>query len=294
MKTYLLLAIASFSLFSCNQEEMEQTRAKLDKSSHEIDSLKLFLVERETSMNEYMTYFNDIERNLDSVTAKQGIIALNSDKQIELKRTQRERINDAIAGINELMDLNYKTIETLKKKLKNSGYNNAQLEKTVMMLNEDLALKTQELADLNTRLESMNAQIAQLQTSVEILNEENMTQSKNLSDKTTALHTAFYVVGKSKELQTSKIIDKEGGLLGIGRTPKLNQNIDNSKFTQIDYTKMNTIPINDDNVKIVTTHPSDSYKLDKDSNDKDMIKNLIVIDPEKFWSASKYLVIVKN
>lgn len=131
--------------------------------------------------------------------------------------------------------------------------------------------------------------------SVDTLTFQNLAHSKNISEKTAELHTAYYLVGKSKELVASKIIDREGGLLGIGKTSTLSRDFDKSKFTRIDYTKVETISINGDDVKIITSHPTDSYKLDQDLNDKKkIVKNLTITNPEKFWSASKYLVVVKS
>ena len=108
-----------------------------------------------------------------------------------------------------------------------------------------------------------------------------------------ALHTAYFVVGKSNDLQDAKIIDRKGGLLGIGRTSKLSQDFDNSKFTRIDYTVTNNIAINSD-MKIVTSHPTNSYTLEKDTKDNDLVKNIVITNPELFWSASKYLVVIKD
>ncbi len=287
MKNYLIIATAALLMTGCNQDEIDRSRAALDKSKHEVDSLRAYVLTRENSISDFVTYFNDVERNLDSITIKQNIIIENSGKSVELQKSKRERINKEIAAINSLMNENYLMIGELNKKLKGAGYKNAQLEKTIAMMNGQLEDKEQELANLNEQLNLLNGEIAELQSNVGSLTVANDLQ-------TAALHTAFYVIGKSKELQGSKIIDREGGLLGIGKISKLNEDVDKSKFTQIDYTKMSTIPVNGDDVKIVTTHPSDSYKLDTDAKDEDMVKNIIIIDPEKFWSASKYLVIVKK
>jgi hypothetical protein len=82
-------------------------------------------------------------------------------------------------------------------------------------------------------------------------------------------------------------------LLGIGKTEQLSANFDNSKFTKIDYTQTTTIAVNSA-MKIVTTHPTDSYTLEKDATDKNKVTNIVITNPEKFWSASKYLVVIKN
>jgi len=88
-----------------------------------------------------------------------------------------------------------------------------------------------------------------------------------------------------------KVIDRTGGLLGIGKSSRLASNFDNKNFTRIDYVQVNTIPIDSKGAKIITTHPADSYTLNKE---KDKVVSINITNAERFWSASKYLVIVKE
>jgi hypothetical protein len=85
------------------------------------------------------------------------------------------------------------------------------------------------------------------------------------------------------------LIERKGGILGIRKTSTMNQDVDNSKFTRIDYTQVSSIPVNAKSAKLVTPHPSDSYRLDMD---KKFMKNIVITNADKFWSASKYLVVV--
>ena len=289
MKKYFLIAAAGLVLYSCNTNEKE-----MKALNHDRDSLMMLVNERDSSLNEFMISYDEIEKNLDAVAAKQDIISMNIDKQPkELKTSTKDRINAEIKAINDLMEKNRSKIAELNRKLKNSGSKIAGFEKMIQSLNEQVAQKDTELLALNTQLTSLNTQVAQLQTSVDTLSVVSSQQANTISEQTTSLHTAYYIVGKSKELQESKVIDKTGGLLGIGKSPKLSDAFDNSKFTRIDYTQTMSIPVNSDG-KIVTTHPKDSYELDKDTKDKDKIVNVRITNPEKFWSASKYLVVVKN
>jgi hypothetical protein len=286
MKYYFLIAAVALTLSSCNRKELAD-------SNQANDSLEAIVNEREATLNEFIASFNEVEANLDAVAAKQNIIAANSDKPGELKPNQKERINDEIAAINALMEQNSKKIAELDRKLKSSGNKNANLTKTVETLNAQLVQKYTELNALNARLDALNAQVAQLETSVGMLTAENIAKDQIIAEETAALHTAYYVVGKSKDLQDANLIDRKGGLLGIGRTSKLSEDFDNSKFTRIDYTQTNSIAVNSD-MKIITSHPSDSYALDADEKDKDKVTNIRILNPEKFWSASKYLVVVKD
>lgn len=286
MKTHLFIAAAAIMVSSCNQ-------AELDKSSHDKDSLQSVVNERDISLNDFIASFNEVESNLDSIAVRQHIILSHTDKNSELKKDQKARINSEIQAINELMEQNRKKLADLNHKLKNSGNKNAELMKTIATINNQLAHKDQELSELNTKLLELNAQVATLNTSVDTLNKRNQAQSQTIDERTMALHTAYYVMGKSGELKDAKIIDRQGGLLGIGRTSKLNSDFDNSKFTRIDYTQTSSIAVNSD-MKIITSHPTGTFMLEKDAKDKDIVKNIVITDPEKFWSTSKYLVIVKN
>ncbi|MFL5753850.1 MAG: hypothetical protein ACJ76F_10625 [Bacteroidia bacterium] len=289
MKTLFLITPLTFFLLSCNPD------TEPVNNNRERDSLVSLLEEKDSSINELLISFTEVERNLDSVASKQQLIYLSTANiHGELKQKQKEHINAQISAINNLMEENRQKLEDLNKKLKGSRRKNVQLEKVIATLNEQIAQKDTELSALNDRLNSLNVQVAQLQTSIDTLNIQNLSQSNTINDRTTELHTAYYIVGGSKELREAKLIDKKGGLLGMGKTLKLNENADNSKFTRIDYTKTPNIDVYGDHVKIVTTHPSDSYTLEKDEKDKNIVKNIIINNPEKFWSISKYLVVVKD
>ena len=286
MKKLIFAAAIALTITACDNRQ-----AEVDQANRQSDSLASIINERDSSLNDFLSSFNEIEKNLDSIARKQNAINVNVDKQGELNKTAKERINDNIAAINQLMNDNRAQIAELNRKLKNSGSKIAHFETMIQTLNEQIAQKDRELADLNDKLNSLNTQVAQLQTSVDTLTRTSIAQTKTIDEQTTSLHTAYFVVGKSKDLQTMKVIDKTGGLLGIGKTSKLSSNFDNNKFTRIDYVQTSTIPIDSKGAKVITTHPSDSYTLNKE---KDKVVSLSITNAEKFWSASKYLVVVKD
>lgn len=285
MKNFFFLAATSFLLFSCNQEQATVNRA-------EYDSLINVINERDESISNFVSSFNDVERNLDSITIKQQIISLNSIKSGEFTESQKSRINNEILAINALMSKNKIKLDEITKKLKNSSTKNKALEKTIKTINNQLDQKQKELAALNTTLSNLYLKVEVLETSVDYLILENEVQSDIIGNNISTLQTAYYVIGKSSMLLDAKIIDKKGGLLGIGRTTEINKDIDNKNFTKIDYTKTTFFPINSTGVKIITSHPSKAYILETDINDKDKVTNLVIVDPTLFWSASKYLVVV--
>lgn len=260
--------------------------------NRERDSLVSVINQRDATINDFLSINSEIEKNLDAIAVREGAISTSVMNNIELKPTQADRINEDIAAINNLMQQNRKKIDEFNMKLKDSKSQSAEYQKMIEHLNERIAVKDDQLTTLNKKLSATNLRMTNLETSVYILTAQNQSQARTIQRQTTALHTAYYVVGESKELRDKKIISKTGGLLGIGRTSQLDPNIDNSNFEKIDYMQMSNIGINSKDAKIITSHPSDSYILEKDQNKK--ITNLHITDPDKFWSASKYLVVVRD
>ncbi len=287
MKKIIFAVIAILSLAACKPNESE-------KSNPKIDSLTAIINERDASLNDFVNSFNEIESNLDAVSEKQKIISSYAGPKGELNKDKKERINAEITAINELMTKNRNEIDALTKKLKGSKNKNALLEKTIASLTEELSKKDMELISLNQQLALLDSKITTLNTLVDSLTMHNYIKSKIINAQTADLHSAYYRVGRKRELKNEKIIQQKGGVLGVGKTVTLSENFDNSKFTAIDYTQTTTIPIDGNNVKIITNHPTDSYTLIEDKTKDPVITSLAVTSPEKFWSASKYLVIVKK
>lgn len=284
MKKILIAALALTVFNSCKNYESEYKA-----TSSERDSLSRMLSEQEQSMNEFLEDFNEVERNLDSVAQRQNIISQSVIGKSEISANTKDRINASIAAINTLMEDNRVKIAELNKKLSRSGKKVAQFEKMVTALNEQVATKDAELAGLNTKLEGLNMEVTRLTLSVDTLTNLNAEQKTMIDNQTIALHTAYYIVGDKKFLEERKVIDRKGGLLGIGKTAVLEKDFDNSNFTKIDNTETLSIGINHKNAKVITSHPTDAYSMDK-VNDK--YTNLRITQSDKFWSQSKYLVVM--
>lgn len=288
MKNSLIAIIAAASIFldACTKETAEH-----DKFVHKLDSLHIVLRDRDSTINDLFSSIDEIKQNLDSVAIRQNIISTEVEKQKgEVKGNIKEHINYQIAAINDLMNKNRKKIEELNNKLKKYSIRIDKFQKMVAGLNEEIAQKSNELQSLNEKLSVINAQVAELQTSIGTLTTANTSQSQLIAEQTTSLHTAYFLVGKSKDLQAMNVIAKKGGVLGMGKTTRLNSDINNTNFTKIDYTEVISIPINSKKAEIITNHPSGSYILDK--NEKgDEYTELRITQPESFWSASKYLVV---
>jgi hypothetical protein len=287
MKKLLLMAASLVFLYACGGEE--KPNPELEKLKAEKAALLQESNSKDSTINSFMESLNEIEDNLRSVKQTQGNISKTASSDAELQGDAKDRINEDINYISDLMEENKNKLVALQAKLKKSNIKVSEFEKTIQRLTEQLLEKDKEIALLKEQLESMNIQITDLNTKVDNLKTESDGKTQVIEQQKQKMNTAYYCVGTYKELRDNKVLNKEGGFLGLGKKKTLNSDFNRDYFTQIDITKVKSIPVNGKNAKLITNHPSSSYKLDVDS--KKRAKSLTITDEEEFWKSSKYLVI---
>ena len=271
-------------IFGCTDYKSQVER--LTKDKQELTAETAF---KDSTIHEFMQGFSEIESNLQSIEQKQNIISRNTQNG-EIKTTSKERISASIDAINKLMEDNRSKISALNHKMKMYRGKAAEFEKMVQSLNDQLEAKGVEIAQLNEQLMAMNIKVETLNHTVDTLTAIGNEKAQVIETQTTALHKAYYTTGTSKELVGKQVITKEGGFLGLGKSRELKNNFNSSVFTPIDITKTATIEISGKDAELITNHPTGSYTIER--TDKKEIKDLLITDPEKFWSSSKYLVVV--
>ena len=286
MKKLILIAlpVIGMTLFGC--ENYKEQAAQLAK---ERDSLMALNNAGTQTIDEFVSTLTEVENNLGKITEKQNAVAMAADRNPEGARSSRERLNAQIEEINRMMSENKAKIEELSKKLGGANAHAAKFKKMVQSLQEQLTQKEQELVALNEKLGNLNVELTSLKTSFDSVSTMNQNQATTIAEQTNKIHTAYYTVGNYKKLRDKQVLSKKGGLLGIGKSATVVPTIKDDNFTRIDYTQVSTIPVNSKKAELVTTHPVGSYKIEKE-NDK--ISDIVITDPEKFWSASKYLVVM--
>lgn len=286
MKKLLMIAAAAILAAGCHNYKADVEALNKDKETLVNDAKQ-----KNAMIDEFVSSMNEIETNLNAVTEKQAAINMSATNP-EMTRSQKERINEEIASINDLMKTNKDKIADLQKKIKGSGKRIAEFEKMVASLQQQIEGKDKELADLNTKLNDLNGQVATLNTNVTSLTSQNDEKTKVIADQTEKMHTAYYTKGTYKELENKKVLTKEGGFLGLGKEQKVTNDFNPDAFSKVDITQTKVIPIESRNAKIITTHPSNSYVLETKEKDKKYVTNLVINDPDQFWKASKYLVVM--
>lgn len=273
----------------CNQKNEEIARLKATN-----DSLVSIGYVKDSTVIDFVNAFNDIQSNLDTIKMKEKIISKTVGGSSEIKARSKDQINSDINLIYKLQQDNKAMVASLRSKLKKTGVHSAQLEEMVNNLNKQIEEKDVQIAQLKDELTKVNIQVTDLSTKVVDLNanvEDLSTQNKDkqqvIDNKTTELNTAYYVIGTTSYLKDKKIITKEGGFIGLGKSKELVPEMDKSNFTKVDITNFNSLPIMKDKVTILSSHPKSSYHL----TGKNLSDSLVITNPKAFWSLSKVLVV---
>jgi len=122
---------------------------------------------------------------------------------------------------------------------------------------------------------------------------QSASKSDTIDQIKTKLNTAYYVIGDASNLKERKIVTEKGGFFSPNQYEKLNPDFNMAEFTKIDTKQTKNIKITGKTVKLITNHPSNSYKLENAKSSKPIV-NLLITDPEKFWAESKFLVIMTD
>lgn len=283
MKRIILLAIVAFAFASCTQKVQEE----VERLQQENLELKDQLTTKDQTFNDFFGSLNEIEENLALIKEKENIITEGTQNSLEGNTDMMNTINNDIRLIGELMEKNRQLINRLNRDIRNSNVKVTEFEKMVTRLNEQIEEKEVEIANLREELGQMNLRVDYLTATVDTLQQVARQREQVIEEKTIEMNTAYYTMGSRRELRDWGIITREGGFLGIGRTNRLNSTFDHTNFTRIDITQTREITIAGQNPIFITPHPEGTWEY----RVEDEVTYLVILDPRKFWSASKYLVI---
>ncbi len=290
MKRIALIVPVVVGIFSCSQLNLEDQLVALRQENND---LKEASIEKDQSLAEFVESFTDIEQNLAEIRERELNISLN-DGDANLTADLHQRVAEDIKVINELMVENKQTIKELNSKINKVSHKNSKLRKALESAKKELLAQIDErdlqITELKENLQTMDFTVQELNSQVDTLTLANNNQEQIILDQTNQIQTAYYATGTSKELLAGNILTKDGGFLGLGKIEMLPDDFNSDQFNKIDITATTTIPISGTRAELVTNHPTDSYMLEGD--DGENVDRLVIIDPNRFWNSSKYLVVV--
>ncbi len=273
-------------LYNKNQQynQLAQLRHQLENANQ---SLSTQLNNRDSVINDMLTGFDEITNNLESIRQRRNLVNTKSGESA-LTEDKRQAIVKDIQMMNSLLDDSKKKIAQLSAKLQKSGLQTEEFQRRIEALNKIVEVQSSDIAALKETLTQKDFQMAQLNEKMDDLEMNLIAKKDTILKQYDDLNRAYYANGTYKELKEKGLLAKEGGFLFLGKNKSIQGNFDGKYFTEIDISKVKTIPVNSKKAELITEHPTGSYKLIEDNG---LITYLEIEDPQEFWKISKYAVL---
>lgn len=271
------------------------------------DSAQALAAEQKTMMERLVAQRDSVSRVLGDADAFIGEIdksvsrvkglsaaarAKNSESGIEDQLHARK---DMLRRVNALVERARETsrqVTELQDKQARLLAENGKLSAANKALKDSVDAAVARVAELDATIEQQAKTIAALEARIDGLAQE-------IAAARTAYSKAYYVIGTEDELLKKGVIVKEGGtnllIKRIGRTLVPARELPKDVFTPIDTRDVHTIELPDTTrrYQIVSRQSLDDAKV-ANREGAYFRGPLEIPEAERFWSASRYLIIVQR
>ncbi|HOE55860.1 MAG TPA: hypothetical protein PLU05_05415 [Candidatus Cloacimonas acidaminovorans] len=250
------------------------------------EELKKLYETSTSTINEIQSSLESLEQDLSGQLFTQKEIPGTSPEE------RRNRIISSIANMRDQIEADKKKIATLEKQLATSKSQLKGVQEIVNKLKASISEKEQIMDELQQRLGILNETLeTERRTSAEEIQKREMTiteKEQQITQQSIEVNTIYYVYGTRKELMSKGIMDRKGGLLGIGKVSTVKQNIPIEQFTSMNLleTQQISFPATKKGYSILTNHPATSYKVEKEGD-----QNILTILDATSFRKQKFVVI---
>ena len=292
MKKLFVLVLGIVALSACHNYKKDAQQLTISR-----DSLQQETALRDASIAGFLNDFSEIQANLDSIKKIEKLVTVQSNSNRELNASQKQRILEDINLLNDLLQRNKQLTASLQKKLKDANFKIGDLEETINGL--ELLVKNMEaqaneqdmqIAELTEDVKKLNIDITQLNQKIKVVETESQQKSQTIESQTVALNKAYYAFVTMKELKENGILEKSGGVIGMGKTAVMKKDFNKDYFTEIDIRNFEYLRLMAKKAKIITVHPEGSFHF----TGKKLSDTLFIDNSAEFWKASKYLVVLTD
>lgn len=285
---FAIITIAVLILSSCSKKAEEMNR----QLETENKSLTTQLATAQDSKDSLIFLMNDIYTGMEQINEQEELlynIRGNGDQVM-----QRQTIIENLTRIQQELKMKQELLDKYNAQLNDKNDKNNILRSQVVALQDKLAKSESRVAELRQKVESLEAENGMLRQDLATSQEQIRTVTSandSLTDRTVQQHNqlrqneadmnkVYYALGTKKELKNNNILGKGNKVL--------RDNYNQNYFTQADKRSLKYIDCKNKKAEVLTNQPADSYHFQEGSG---KIKTLIITNPERFWNASRYLVI---
>jgi hypothetical protein len=297
MRRLFLAALAlPVALAACDNKTKEQLSTLQVADSVRRDSLlaiKNELLNDVLVSTQFVTDINNELSQARSLSAKMKAEGTRSGSEGEQLREDRVVI---LGRIRELVA----RLDSTEKRLASTRARAQRLAASDSTLARQVAMYEQTITGLKETVERQRAEyeaiIAGKDVEIAGLTKEKESLTGTVGELTTEKNTVYVVAGTKEELVKKGVLVSEGGrrFLILGSRPvQLARSLDPAAFQKLDRTKETHIALPPGNYTILTRQDTAAAKPDARVKGK-ISGGLEIQEPERYWAASKFLVLMKS
>ena len=257
-----------------------------------IDSLNVELAKANSEIENVVGVLNDVQEGFHQINQAENRLSVNSNKE-NTTANVKEQIKADFAFIQAKLAENRERIAELEERAEKGDKTAAALRRTIKNLKAELESKEEQIVALKKELEAKELHIQKLDTEVAgLTNDKNILTAKNaaneqvIANQDKAMHTAWYVIAQKKSLKEQSVLTNTG-LFKKGDVME-SANVNKDGFTEIDIRNVVEIPVGAKKATILSAHPEGSYELVADAEEMLVLR---ILEPQTFWSVTRYLVV---
>ena len=306
LSPFVLAAAAILAACDTSKPALEKSLAQVQQISAEKDSLLRDVV----ATSQFIAEVNAEIAKVKASGVSKPVVKTGSDLADTLTPAQaRDEVQRKVAALVARVTESEKRLAQSRGRVADLARGNAEMrsqlaafEVTVagfrtMVENQkvQIATLTDQVTALETEVTTLKSEKGQLVSEKAALASANTSLATEKAQLTAEQNTVYYVVGTRDVLLKSAVIEMTGGFLGFGKTPVPARDLPQKAFTSIDKLTVKSInlPAPDRTYRIITRQDVSALEAapEKGTELKGSIK---IVDANKFWAASKYLIIVEN
>lgn len=294
LNTSRLSVVASCAVFlvACgpSAEHQRGDSAAVALSSQHAAQLSAQLGAQKDSLTRVVLQADDFIMHLDS--------SVNTVKGLPKGRRADERL-DPLARQVQNRKLVMARVDALVERARTTSSLLSKSRSANTALRAQLASDSTMITDLNATIQRQAAMIEVLSVRIDSLRNATVQLASSLTNAEAAHNKAYYVIGSEDELVKRGVIVREGGANLLfahpGRTLQVARSLDPQAFTALDQRNVKTIAVPDTTrrYRVVSRQSlDDAVVAHREQNS--FTGNLTIASAAKFWTPSRYLVLVEQ
>jgi hypothetical protein len=287
MKYIILTAFGLLFVAACTTVKESDDYKKLNAQNA---SLQEQLRAQEKEVEEITASISKIDSNLMKIS--EHVEVMDGVNLRELIKKPGE-IDLMITEIGDYVQQNNEMIAKLEKKVQESGTINNSLKTMIAQKNQQVEEKEKQIQTLLATIEKMQKEysseigrrdsvIANVRQKINETEVALANTKETVRAKEEELNTGFVTFGTRQELA-------QRGVVKPGNKAILSNELNDEDFKPVSISATEEVDLGiTKRQRLATSHPTDSYYFVK-TDGRSLLK---IVDKQKFWSVSKYLVVV--